>query len=184
VFVSNEGLCLNARMIYKLTIPRFIKALNNLDACLDKGAAFAEIKKIDTEVLLHSRLAPDQFPLLRQIQIACDTAKLAAARLTGKTAPSHPDSEKTWSECKTRIHDTIEYLKTFSEQDFVGAESREISNKYWDGKQMRGEDYVFHHVIPNLYFHVTTAYSILRHNGVDIGKQDYIGALPFISAKV
>jgi uncharacterized protein len=184
VFVSNEGLCLSGVMIYKLTIPRFLKALENLDACLDKGAHFAEQKKIDPEVLLQSRLAPDQFPLLRQIQISCDTAKLAAARLTGKTAPSHPDTEKTWADCKTRIRDTVEYLRTFSEQDFQGAESREISNKYWDGQQMRGDDYVLHHVLPNLYFHVTTAYAILRHNGVEIGKKDYLGALPFISSKV
>ncbi|MEO5668517.1 MAG: DUF1993 domain-containing protein [Bdellovibrionota bacterium] len=168
-------------MIYNLTIPPFIKALNNLSGILDKGAQFAEIKKIDPEVLLQSRLAPDQFHLGRQIQIACDTAKLGASRLTGKTAPTHPDTEKTLGEFKTRINETIAYLKTFSEQDFKDSENREITNNRWEGKSLSGSDFLVHHALPNIYFHVTTAYSILRHNGVDVGKGDYLGKMPFKS---
>jgi len=167
-------------MIYKLTIPAFTQALRILDRILDKAAQFAEIKNIDAEVLLQSRLAPDQFPLARQIQIACDTAKLGVARLCDKTPPSHPDTEKTLADFKARIKDTIAYLGTYSEQDFTGAEKRMISNKYWpEGMKLQGDDYVTCHALPNIYFHVTTAYSILRHNGVDVGKLDYLGTLPF-----
>lgn len=166
-------------MIYKATVPQFIKMLHNLSLILDKGAKHAEAKKIDVEVLLNSRLAPDQFNLIRQIQIACDTAKLGAARLTGKEAPIHEDKEKTLPELKSRIEQVIGYLRTFTASDFVGAEERKVTNPRWEGKWLTGEEYTFEYAIPNLYFHVTTAYSILRHNGVDIGKKDYLGELPY-----
>jgi len=166
-------------MIYQTTVPQFIKMLTNLSALLDKAAAFAETKKIDAEVLLQSRLAPDQFNFTRQVQIACDTAKLAASRLTGKEAPSHPDTEKTLAELKTRIASTITYLEKFTAQDFADSATRKITHTRWEDQYLTGEDFVQHHALPNLYFHVTTAYSILRHNGVEIGKKDYLGKMPF-----
>ncbi len=166
-------------MLFEITVPQFIKMLNNLVVILDKGAQFADHKKVEMEVLLNSRLAPDQFNLMRQIQIACDTAKLGVSRLTGKEAPTHDDKEKTLSEIKARIESTIQYLKTFTEKDFSGAETKMITTPRWEGKMLTGKDFLVHSVLPNVYFHVTTAYSILRHNGVEVGKKDYLGALPF-----
>ncbi|MEK2647046.1 DUF1993 domain-containing protein [Bdellovibrio sp. BCCA] len=165
-------------MLYETTNPPFVKMLRNLLEILDKGAQFADSKKIDMEVLLHSRLAPDQFPLTRQIQIACDTAKLCAHRLTGKEVPSHADNEKTFGDFKARIESTISILEKFSAADYKGAEAKHITQPRWEGQYLTGEEYVLHHAIPNFYFHITTAYSILRHNGVDIGKKDYLGKLP------
>lgn len=166
-------------MLYEITVPRFIKGLQNLNHVLDKAAAHADAKKFDSSVYLQSRLAPDMFPFTKQIQIACDTAKLAASRLTGKEAPAHADDEKTLAELRTRIDQVINYLKTFSERDFAGADEKKITTPRWDGKWLNGKDFVFHHAIPNFYFHTSIAYAILRHNGVDIGKKDYLGALPF-----
>lgn len=165
-------------MLYELTNPPFTKMLHNLLAILDKGAQFADAKKIDMEILLNSRLAPDQFSLNRQIQIACDTAKLCAHRLTGKDVPAHPDTEKTLAEFRARIESTIAYLEKCSAADYKGAEGKHISQPRWEGQYLTGEEYVLHHAVPNFYFHVTTAYAILRHNGVDIGKKDYLGKLP------
>ncbi len=166
-------------MYYQLTIPSFIQGLRNLSACLDKGAGFADSKKFESEVLCNSRLAPDQFNLIRQVQIACDTAKLCASRLTGKDAPSNPDSEKTIAELKTRIQSTISYLEKFTEKDYSEAANRKVTQKRWEDKWLTGEDYLLHHALPNFYFHVTTAYAILRHNGVPVGKGDFLGELPF-----
>lgn len=166
-------------MIYDLTITQFAKTLQNLSACLGKAAEFAESKKIDGEVLLGSRLAPNQFNLLRQVQIACDTAKTGVARLTGKDAPAHEDNEKTIADAKARIEKVLAYLQTFSAKDFEGAEARHVSQPRWAGKYLTGQEFALHHMIPNFFFHVTTAYSILRHNGVDLGKKDYLGAMPF-----
>ena len=166
-------------MIYELTVPPFIRALQNLSHLLDKGAQYADSKKFDVSVLLNSRLAPDQFHLIRQVQIACDTAKLSASRLTGKAAPVNDDQEKTLPELKARIEQTISFLKTLTKEDYVDAEERKITNPRWEGKHLLGREFFSYHTIPNFYFHVTTAYSILRHNGVDIGKKDYLGELPF-----
>ena len=166
-------------MMYELTVPTAIKSLRNLQTCLEKGAAFADSKKQPNEVLLNSRLAIDQFPLTRQIQIACDTAKLGVARLTGATAPTHDDSEKTMPEIQARIASTIQFLESIKKEQFEGSETRQITTPRWEGKHLTGQDYLQHHILPNLFFHVTTAYSILRHNGVDVGKQDYLGKLPF-----
>ena len=166
-------------MFYEITITQFKKMLQNLNNLLDKGAAHAEAKKFDVEVLLNSRLAPDQFNLIRQVQIACDTAKLCASRLTGKEAPVHADDEKTLTQLKTRIQDVIGYLNTFSEKDFSEANDKKISQPRWEGKWLTGKEFAIQHAIPNLFFHVTTAYSILRHNGVDIGKKSYLGEMPF-----
>jgi hypothetical protein len=166
-------------MLFDLTVPQFIKTLENLSQCLDKAAAFAEAKKIDPEVLLGSRLAPDQFALLRQIQIACDTAKLGVARLTGKDAPVHEDTEKTLTDAKARIDKALDYLRTVTAADFAGAEERHVSQPRWAGKYLTGKQFAVQYLIPNLYFHVTTAYAILRHNGVELGKRDYLGVMPF-----
>ncbi len=168
-------------MLFEITIPQFIKMLRNLSAILDKGAQFADGKKVEMEVLLNSRLAPDQFPLARQIHIACDTAKLCVSRLTGKEAPVNADTEKTLGEFKARIESTISYLQTFSAKDFADSASRRITQPRWEGKSLSGEEYVIHHALPNIYFHITTAYSILRHNGVDVGKKDYLGNMPYKS---
>ena len=166
-------------MLFEITIPPFIKMLRNLSALLDKGTQHASQKKFDTEIFANFRLAPDQFSFIRQIQIACDTTKLMASRLTGKDAPTAPDTEKTFPELKTRIENTIAYLETFTAADFKGAEDKKITTPRWEGKHLTGTEYVLQHAIPNFYFHVTTAYSILRHNGVEIGKKDYLGPMPY-----
>jgi hypothetical protein len=168
-------------MIYQIVVRQFSKMLNNLLAMLDKATVHADAKKFDMDVLLQARLAPDQFNLIRQAQIACDTAKLGAARLADKEqdAPSHPDTEQSLAEIKTRVQSVIAYLGTFSEEDFAGAADRRITQPRWNGKTLSGEEFLLQHAIPNLYFHVTTLYAILRHNGVDIGKKDYLGELPF-----
>lgn len=166
-------------MLYELTAVQFSKMLSNLNRILDKSATYAESKKIDMEVLLNSRLAPDQFHLIRQVQIACDTAKLGVARLTGKTAPIHEDNEKTLAELKARIEDVVAYLASFTAEDFAEASNRHISQPRWEGKYLTGFEFAIEHAIPNIYFHVTTAYAILRHNGVDLGKKDFLGAMPY-----
>ncbi len=158
---------------------QFSKTLHNLSLILDKAQNCAELKKYDSGVLLNSRLFPDMFNLTRQVQIACDSVKLAAARLSGKEAPIHDDKENTIPELKGRIESTIGYLGTFSETDFTGWEDRKITQPRWEGKWLTGRDYFNQHVIPNVYFHVTTAYSILRSNGVEIGKKDYLGEMPY-----
>jgi len=166
-------------MLFQATVPQFTKMLHNLSFILDKAQTFATEKKFDVEVMLNSRLAPDQFNFIRQIQIACDTAKLATSRLTGKEAPVHEDNEKTLPELKARIESVIGYLQKFTSDDFKNAENAKISQPRWEGKYLTGLEFTFQHALPNLYFHVTTAYAILRHNGVNIGKKDYLGEMPF-----
>lgn len=166
-------------MLYEMTIPQFTKMLHNLNNILGKAASFAESKKIEMDVLMQSRLAPDQFNLTRQIQIACDTAKLFAARMAGKDAPVHDDKEISFTQIKSRIEDVISYLSKFSAADFKDADDRKITQPRWEGKYITGFEYASQHASPNLYFHLTTAYAILRHNGVDIGKKDFLGELPF-----
>lgn len=168
-------------MLYEMTIPQFSKTLRNLSSIMNKGEAYAATKKIDMTVLLNSRLAPDQFNLIRQIQIACDSAKLCASRLSGKEAPVHSDDETTWPQLKKRIDEVVAYLNAFSADDFKGAEGKKVTQPRWEGKWLTGQDYALQHAIPNVYFHVTTAYSILRHNGVEVGKKDYLGELPYKS---
>ncbi|XDD51717.1 DUF1993 family protein [Leptospira sp. WS92.C1] len=168
-------------MLYEITILQFTKMLQNLARLLEKAAAFSETKKIEVEVLLNSRLAPDQFHLIKQIQIATDTAKLGVSRLTGKDAPKHDDQEKTLPELQARIQSVLEYLSTFTEKDFGESEEKKVSQPRWEGKYLTGKEFAIQHAIPNFYFHITTAYSILRHNGVDIGKKNYLGDMPFKS---
>ena len=166
-------------MLYDVSVPQFVKTLQNLSAMLDKAAAHADSKKFDVEVLLNARLAPDQFHFIRQVQITCDTAKLGVARLTGKEAPSYEDHEKTLPELKARIEKTLAYLGSVGAGDFAGAGERRVSQPRWQGKYLTGAEFAVQHMLPNFYFHVTTAYAILRHNGVDLGKKDYLGAMPF-----
>lgn len=166
-------------MVFEITVPQHIKMLKNLSHIVGKAAGFADSKKIEMDVLLQSRLAPDQFNLIRQIQIACDTAKLCASRLTGKDAPIYDDKETSWPQLKTRIENTVNYLSAFTTKDFDGWENRKISQPRWEGKWLNGFEFAVQHATPNLYFHITTAYAILRHNGVDIGKKDYLGEMPF-----
>ncbi len=168
-------------MLYALTQVQFQKMLKNLAAILDKAAVHAEAKKFDVAVLLNARLAPDQFPLIRQVQIACDSAKLGVARLIGdvENAPKHDDSETTLPQLQQRITETLAYLASVSEAQFEGAAERHISQPRWEGKYLSGSEFAIEHAIPNVYFHITTAYAILRHNGVDVGKKDYLGPLPY-----
>jgi hypothetical protein len=128
-------------------------------------------------VFLGLRLAPDQFAFARQVQAACDTVKLAAARLAGKEAPSHPDTEQTLDDLRAHVRTLLSYLDGFSEKDFEGAATRVVTTPRWEGKVMTGADYFLEHAVPNFFFHITHAYAILRHNGVSLGKRDYLGTL-------
>ncbi|MGE0735887.1 MAG: DUF1993 family protein [Alphaproteobacteria bacterium] len=168
-------------MIYELVVSQFAKMLGNLQVILDEAAKHASEKQFDFGVLLQSRLAPDQFNLIRQLQIACDTAKLGAARLANaeKDAPAHSDTEQTLSEIKSRIDSVIAYLRRFSPEDFAAAAQRRISQPRWKEKTLSGQEFLIQHVIPNFYFHVATAYAILRHNGIGLGKRHYLGDMPF-----
>ena len=157
---------------------QFAKALRNIERWLDKAAAHAEAKKYDVNNLMTMRLAPDQYPFVRQVQATCDSAKYAAAYLAGQQAPSHPDTEKTMAELRQRIRTCKDYLATFTREDFEGAEERRCAHEWMGGKGMRGGDYLDHLALPNFHFHIVTAYSILRHNGVELGKTVFIGQLP------
>lgn len=166
--------------LYDATVPIFTKLLAQMNRWLDKTVELAGQKKFDPETLLQARLAPDQYPLLRQIQAACDQAKYTCAKLTGKEPPSHPDTEKTIADARARIQTVIDYLATFTRDDFNGAEERRVSHQWMGGKGMRGGDYLDQYALVNFHFHYTTAYSILRHNGVTLGKIDVIGPVTFV----
>ncbi|MGZ3424905.1 MAG: DUF1993 domain-containing protein [Polyangiales bacterium] len=153
------------------------KQLGQLDKWLEMAAAFAKQKSFEPDTFLGFRLAPDQFAFARQVQVTCDTAKLGASRLSGKDAPKHEDNEKTLEELRARVQSVIAYLDGFSEKDFESAATRVVTQPRWEGKVMSGADYFREHVQPNFFFHLATAYGILRHNGVNIGKRDYLGAL-------
>ncbi|GIU02071.1 DUF1993 domain-containing protein [Shewanella glacialipiscicola] len=170
-------------MLYDLTVVQFSKMLKNLSVILEKGECFANLKKVDMAVLLNSRLAPDQFNLARQVQIACDTAKIGVARLTDNldTVPKHDDNETTLAELQERISSVLAYLATFKAEDFANSATIHVSQPRWEGKYLTGYEFAVEHAIPNIYFHITTAYAILRHNGVEVGKKDYLGAMPYKS---
>ena len=162
--------------MYQASVPRFINILGNLSVILDKAQAYADAKKLDPAALTTSRLFPDMLPMSAQVQIACDAAKGAAARLAGVAIPVFEDTEKTLAELKTRIEKTIAFLRTIEPVQIDGTEEKEIVIKRGD-KETRytGMQFLLGHATPNFYFHVTTTYNILRHNGVEIGKRDYIG---------
>ncbi len=156
-------------------VPQYIRMLKNLGSFFDKAQTLATEKKFEGEVLLQSRLAPDQYPLVQQVQIACDQAKGGVARLIGKDPPKHDDNEKTIGDVKERIAKVLGYLEGIRAEDFKGFETRKIVLPWMPGKHMTGKDFLTQMALPNFYFHVTTAYAILRHNGVDVGKSDFIG---------
>jgi hypothetical protein len=156
----------------------FAKTLQNIEQWMDKATAFAQTKSFDVEVLAQARLAPDQFAFVRQVQSACDQAKYAAAYLSGKPAPSHPDTEQTFAELRQRIRKCLDFLDSVPAKDYADAEERKVAPPWLGGQWLRGDDYLAHVALPNFYFHATMAYAILRHNGVDLGKMDYIGSIP------
>jgi hypothetical protein len=156
--------------------------LGNLDRWLEAGRAHAEKKKFAPDVLVQSRLAPDQYALVQQVQSACDAAKYAAAYLSGQKAPSHPDTEKTLDELRARIKTCVQYLQSVKVSEYAGAVERRVAPAWLQGKWFHAPDYLRQVAIPNFYFHVTTAYAILRHNGVELGKMDYIGTMPIQDA--
>lgn len=164
--------------IYQSSVPIFQKTLGNLSAILDKGAAFAEEKKVDQAVLLNYRLTPDMLPLTFQVQSACDHAKRGTARLAGIEAPPYEDNEKSFADLKARIEKTLGFIATVKATQIEGAEARDVTLKM-GGKDraIPGQTYLLHHCLPNFFFHTTTAYNILRHCGVKIGKGDFIGQL-------
>jgi uncharacterized protein len=167
--------------LHDATIPIFTRLLSNIEKWLDKAAAYADTKKFDVDVLARARLAPDQYDLVRQIQATCDQIKYTVAKLTGKEPPAHPDTEKTIAELRQRLRTVAAYLATFTPEDFHGAEERSCSHSWMGGRSVRGGDYLDEFALPNMYFHATTAYAILRHNGVPLGKMDYITTLTFRS---
>jgi uncharacterized protein len=163
--------------MYFETIGQMKKTLAQLEKWLEAGQAHAAAKSFDPNILLGVRLSPDQFALSRQVQTACDTAKLAAARLSGKEAPKHPDTEQSLDELRARVKSVLAYLDGFTAADFEGAATRHVTQPRWEGQYMLGADYFLEHALPNFYFHATHVYALLRHNGVNVGKKDFLGAL-------
>ena len=167
------------RAMYYEMFHQFKKQLGQLDKWLEAAQSFAKEKAFDADLFLGFRLSPDQFAFARQIQTACDTAKLAASRLSGKDAPKQDDSEKTIADLRARVASVVSYLDGFTASDFSGAATSEVTQARWEGKVMSGADYFLEHAMPNFFFHLSHAYAILRHNGVNIGKRDYLGPLTF-----
>jgi hypothetical protein len=162
--------------MYQASAPRFANTLGNLAAILDKAQAHCDTHKIDPLALTGFRLYPDMFPLSRQVQIACDTAKGAVARLAGVEIPKHEDVERSFPELKARIARTLDFVGSVKRERLEGSEEKEIVLQMRSGeRRYTGLQYLLGHAWPNFYFHVTTAYNILRHNGVELGKADYIG---------
>ena len=166
--------------MYQASVPSFVHSLKALSAVLDKAEAYATAKKIDPAVMLGSRLIADMFPVTRQVQIACDFAKGATARLAGVEVPSWTDEEKSFADLKARIKKTVDYVSSFKAGQIDGSEARAMQGIKMRGQaaKIEGQNYLNHFVLPNFYFHITTAYAILRANGVDLGKGDYMGPVP------
>lgn len=164
--------------MYSASVPVFIRMLKNLTGILEKAQAYADAKKIEPDVLLNARLFPDMFPVVKQVQVATDFAKGTAARLAGTEPPSFEDTEKTFAELIARVQKTVDFLKTVKADQVNGSEDRDITLKMRTGElNFKGEPYLNFFSLPNFYFHVTTAYAILRHNGVEVGKMDFIGGV-------
>jgi len=162
--------------MYDFSIPALTRGVTNLSAILDEAAAHAAAKKFDTAVLAQARLFPDMHPLVRQVQIACDTAKGAAARLAGIEPPKHEDTEATFADLKARIAKTLEFVKSVSAAQLKDAESRSIEIKFPNGSwKFTGLAYLTDFVLPNFYFHETVVYALLRKAGVEVGKSDFLG---------
>lgn len=164
--------------IYDFSVPVLTRGLTNMSAILDKAAAHAAAKKFDSAVLAQARLFPDMHPLVRQVQIACDTAKGAAARLAGIDVPKHEDTEATFADLKARIAKTVDFLKTVTAAQVKDAESRDVEIKFPGGSwKFTGLAYLTDFALPNFYFHEAMVYALLRKNGVEIGKMDFLGAI-------
>lgn len=162
--------------MYQASVPTMIRALNNLAAVLEKGAAHCEAKKIDPLAMINARLYPDMFPLYKQVQIASDVAKAGGARLAELEPPAYPDDETTFPQLIERARKTVKYLETLRADQIDGSEDRTVTWKAGEQtRSMQGQPYLLNRVLPNVFFHCATAYDILRHNGVEIGKQDFLG---------
>lgn len=163
--------------MHNSSVPVFVRMFSNTLTWLDKAQAHAEARKFDSANYLQLRLAPDMLPLTRQVQIATDGAKGCVARLTGAEVPKWDDNEASLDDLRARLRRTVDYVQTFSAQQFEGSESRDIVLPKRTGEPLRfsGETYLKHFVLPNLYFHTTTTYALLRHAGVDLGKKDFLG---------
>ena len=169
-------------LIYDHVIVQLRQKLTKLDEWLERAIEHAKSKGFDANLFLSSKLAPDQYPLMRQIQSACDQAKFGASRLTGKEPPKNPDTEQTMDEIRTRIKNCIAYLDSFTPADFEGYEKRVISPPFLEGKSITTDNFFRQMTLPNFYFHLTTAYAILRSGGVTLGKKDFIGPLDLIQS--
>ncbi|MEK7436717.1 MAG: DUF1993 family protein [Pseudomonadota bacterium] len=162
--------------MYQASAPRFVNMLNNLSAVLDKAQAHADAKKIDPLVFTSSRLYPNMLPFMNQVRIACDNAKGAVARLAGVEIPKHEDTEQNFADLKARIDKTVAFVESIQAAQIDGSEDQEIALKLGATEvKFKGMQYLLGFALPNFYFHVTTAYDILRHNGVELAKRDYIG---------
>ena len=166
--------------MYYPMIQQCSQALKTIEVWFDKAGQHAAAKKFDVGVLMTSRLAPDMREFIYQVQSACDYVKGAAAWLSGQMPPRHPDTEQTVDELRSRIRKTIAFAESVSEAQYDGAADRKVI--WGGGKVIRGDDYLLQIAIPNIYFHLTTAYDILRHNGVDIGKKDFLGPIRWVDA--
>lgn len=162
--------------MYAASVPVFKQMLGSLSDLIDKADVHAAERKIDPNALLQARLFPDMFPLLRQIMIAADFAKGACARLAGVEVPKYEDTEQSFSELKARIAKTVAFIDTLPASDIDGSEERDITTSAGpNSKSFKGQRYLLHYALPQFFFHVTTAYAILRHNGVEVGKKDFMG---------
>lgn len=168
--------------MYHQVISQCTQNLKALETCLDKAEQYAAAKKFDTGVLMTSRLAPDMHHFIYQVQSACDYVKAAAAWLSGQTPPQHEDSERTIDELRARIRKTVVFAESVKEAQFVGADKRKVKLSWAPGKVIGGQDYLLQVTVPNVFFHIAMAYAILRHNGVDVGKRDFLGPINFVDA--
>jgi uncharacterized protein len=168
-------------MIYQV-VQQCSRSLGNLQVCLDKAVQHAAAKEFDVTVLLTSRLAPDQHHFIYQVQSACDYVKGAAGWLSGQSPPKHEDKEQTIDEVRERIRKTIAFVESVREDQYAGATERKVKLSWAPGKVIGGADYLLQVTIPNVFFHITTAYAILRHNGVDVGKMDFLGVLNLVDS--
>ena len=168
--------------MYYAAVSQCTQALRNLETWLDKAEQHAAAKKFDVGVLLRNRLVPDMQSFIYQVQSACDYVKAAAAWLSGQTPPKHEDNEQTIEEVRARIRKTVAFAESVKEAQFANAAARRVSLSWTPGKVLGGKDYLLQMSIPNIYFHLAMAYAILRHNGVDIGKMDFLGPINWIDA--
>ncbi|MDB4945125.1 MAG: hypothetical protein JWP97_4659 [Labilithrix sp.] len=166
--------------LFSGTVPQTLKTLKSMEAWLTKAEAHAAARKFDANTLLQARLAPDQLPLVRQFQIACDTAKFLASRVSGKEAPKNADTEVTFADVRARIAATIAYLEGFTDADFATSKDRIVPLTFMPGKGLTAANYANEFAMPNFYFHAVTAYAILRHNGVELGKSDYYSSMSLV----